>query len=70
MTRPEDLNDVELLAAMSKLTMNEREVLIDHEVRFETYESIAQRLGMTKQGCASLCTNAKRKLERWLAHGR
>lgn len=61
-----DIANAEMVCALAKLSMDEREALFDHVVRYETLQSIADRLGYTHAGVATIIDRARRKLRREL----
>lgn len=68
--RPEHVTNLDLVVAMGKLSMDEREALFDHVVRYETYREIAERLGVTVEGVRAMVERAKVKVARELSRDR
>lgn len=61
-----DPSNLEVVVAMSKLSMDEREALFDHVVRYETYREIGERMGVSRQAVAEMVARGKRKLRKEL----
>lgn len=61
-----DPSNLEVVVALADLSMDEREALFDHVVRYETYREIGERLGVTPQAVAEMVARGKRKLRKAL----
>lgn len=57
------IDSLRLLGALSRLSMNQREAFIDHEVLHRTYDEIGATMGVSKARAEQFARQAKERLQ-------